>query len=134
MAPQTISPEGAADAEGPNASMAFGAVGQAQTDANSLKSTNPAAYAGSQEPGAGGPQAGPQGPPPGQAPPTNPTQPPPNPGPKQSGPDISDHPNLEQGEPWRARLNTWAAAGDHPYLQHFADMANRNANLRNHGK
>ena len=134
--PQTISPEGVADGEGPSASMEFGSVGQAQDAANSLKSTNPAAYAGSQAPGAGPSNgASTQNAQPSQsAPAPSPTQAPPNPGPKPSGPDMSDHPNLQQGEPWRQRLNTWANAGEHPYLKHFADMANRNANLRKHGQ
>lgn len=130
--PQTIDPEGAADGEGPNASLDLGQVGQAQDDANALKSSNPAAYAGSQEPGQGGSQ-GTATPPatPVQATGAPPTQDTPNPPPPKQ-PFKPQFPDLDEGTPWRKRLDVWANSGNFPYLKHFNNMAK--ADIAKHGR
>lgn len=119
--PQTVSPEGMADSEGPNASMQFGQVGQAQQLANSLKSTNPGAYNGSQEPNPAG-QGG-NTPLPVSGQPNNPQGPPVQPPPVQAEPLT---PAMPAPYPWRQKLQVWAQhpkAG--PYTKTLAELARR---------
>lgn len=115
-----------ADSEGPNASLQQGQVGQAQQLANGLKSTNPAAYAGSQQPNAtpqnqgnmsnqgGGGLSGVGGQPPPQTQPSPATDKPYDP--SLAFPDLTEHP------PWAEYLKTMAAP-HLPYLSYFADVA-----------
>ena len=123
--PDTVGSDFAAESSGPNASLQFGQVAQNQALADSLKSTNPQAYAASQqpgEPGQGAPAGSPppqQGGPPPQGAPAQPPQ-------SQQKPWSAEaqFPDLSDGKMnWRQRLQVWAAP-EYPYLSYFARQAN----------
>lgn len=122
---EVLSGAGAADASGPNASLQFGEVAANQGLADSLKSTNPGAYAGAQPPGEPGQGGGGAPLPPPSAPASPGGMPQAQPAPKEppynpahAFPDLTEHPT------WRQHLQMYAAP-HRPYLSHFADMANR---------
>lgn len=132
----TYSPEGGADAEGPNASLPEGGVAQNNALAGELKNTAPGAYAATQSPQAGGQPAAPSTPPvPAGALPSVSSQPTPPMYMRNQGPDLNElfmDRQLEPVQTWRERLNTWA---QHPHagpaLKTLADLANKD--LKRHG-